>query len=418
MNNTNTISTTFVYGNGLDLALHMKTSYKDFFTELNVQGGFFEKHSSNPLTDYIRMVGEKDNWFDFETIIDEFATQSDLCIALRRCESFLTLLVDSIKRKENAYNNLSEYQDIIDFIPSISAIVDFTKEHKYFEFRGEQVAKMYYSAKHEINDFITDNSELIKNGFNDLKCALANFLRPKIHHNFDNSCAYRILCAILGLPKNHQDSLVDAFSKLGQDEGALPTPINNKIISFNYVNEFDRLGIFLQFDRKIERRLGLEYYVNDPIFMSIHGHLDFSYNNNNDCDENIIFGANDDKDIPYCLAFLKKKYWIEENRRKMFNDILFNSKRIVIYGHSIQGIDYEYYQDFLSKPHDDKEIYVIVNDQKAVDEIKMGLFRKGCNAFIKYLIVDNEGTDEYLKLCEDIIHDSVDKMKDANNTQS
>ena len=406
----NKISTTFVYGNGLDLALHMKTSYKDFFEELNVQGGFFDQHSSNPLTDYIQMVGEKDNWFDFESIIDNFASQSNMGIALRRCELFLTLLDDGIKRKENAYNKLSEFQDIIEFIPAIKAIIDFTKEHKYFEFRGEQVKKMNDAAKREINDFITNNSELIKNGYRDLKCALANFLRPKIHRDFENSCAYRILGAILGLPNNGKDSLVDAFSKLSRNEKTLPMPNNNRIVSFNYVNEFERMGIHFQFNRKINRRLGLESYINSPLFMSIHGHLDFSNNSDYD-DEKIIFGVNDDKDIPYCLAFLKKQYWQEENRRKIFNDLLFHSKRIVIYGHSIHGIDYEYYQDFLSEPHDDKEIYVIVNNQKAVDEIKIGLSRKGCNAFIKYLIVDIFETDEYLKLLEDIIRDTMDKSE-------
>lgn len=402
----NTINTTLVCGNGIDLALGMETSYKTFFVELNVRGGFFDQHLSNPLTDYIQNVGKKENWFDFESIIKEFATQSTLGIALRRGEECLSLLENSKKLKKNAFKQLGEYEDLVDYIPSLGGIIDFAKNHKYYEFRGEQVYKMYDVAVHEINSFILSKSVLIRNGFDDLKRALVEFVHSMSHLAFESSCAYKILGAILGLPKQKGDTLVDAFSKRLKNKKDLPHP-KNQIVSFNYLNELDILGRYLQFDEKITQRLGLEDYLDTPFFMSIHGHLDFS--NINNFDANIIFGADDDSDIPNCLYFLKKTSWQEENKKRQFNYILHHSKRIVIYGHSIHGIDYDYYRNFLSEPRDDKEIYIIVNKQETVDAIRYGLNKMGCKAFIKYLIVDGFATKEYKKLCEDIIRDTVDK---------
>lgn len=68
--------TSLIIGNGFDLNLGMVTDYRSFFNKLN-SDDFFAKHADNPLLQFIKAKGEKENWYDFEGIIQEYATRGE-----------------------------------------------------------------------------------------------------------------------------------------------------------------------------------------------------------------------------------------------------------------------------------------------------------------------------------------------------
>lgn len=76
--------TSLIIGNGFDLNLGMVTDYRSFFNKLNSDSDdFFVKHADNPLLQFIKAKGEKENWYDFEGIIQEYATRSEQAVNLK-----------------------------------------------------------------------------------------------------------------------------------------------------------------------------------------------------------------------------------------------------------------------------------------------------------------------------------------------
>ena len=67
--------TSLIIGNGFDLNLGMVTDYRSFFNKLN-SDDFFAKHADNPLLQFIKAKGEKENWYDFPTLQFAIITNS------------------------------------------------------------------------------------------------------------------------------------------------------------------------------------------------------------------------------------------------------------------------------------------------------------------------------------------------------
>ena len=129
-------------------------------------------------------------------------------------------------------------------------------------------------------------------------------------------------------------------------------------MSFNYTDIISNLVKFLQ-RIKFDSRIDLETDDLKENFYRIHGALD----------SEVIFGIDSECDIPNAFISLRKSNHISINAKQRFSDIIENSKRIIIFGHSIYGIDYEYYADFLEK-NKDTEVVVIYHNEDGKKEFE------------------------------------------------
>ena len=83
-------------------------------------------------------------------------------------------------------------------------------------------------------------------------------------------------------------------------------------------------------------------------------------------------------------------------------DIIENSKRIIIFGHSIYGIDYEYYADFLEK-NKDTEVVVLYHNEDGKKEFENEMENRGVTRKInyEYIVISNH----FFEFCENIAKD-------------
>ena len=125
--------TTLIIGNGCDLNLGMRTDYCSFFNELS-QSGFFSKYNHIPLIKFIQEKGEKEKWFDFEAIIEEFASISEQAIYLKLSERLLLLLDKVIGLDGNCYNDISDYNKLSKISPEIQSIIDYSEKYTQPQF--------------------------------------------------------------------------------------------------------------------------------------------------------------------------------------------------------------------------------------------------------------------------------------------
>lgn len=169
------------------------------------------------------------------------------------------------------------------------------------------------------------------------------------------------------------------------------------LLSFNYT---DALRLVLSV---IEGRTKKSLYDDNTTFapsvFNIHGDLNHA----------IAFGTDENNDIPNELWALRKCSNIGIDMKKKFNEILNLSDRIVIFGHSVYGIDFEYYKDYLKKRSVKADIYIVSNTEKSLNDIKRGLEEKGISPRARYVIADIYN-DEFCKLCEDINNDQQDPL--------
>ncbi|WP_016956976.1 AbiH family protein [Catenovulum agarivorans] len=104
----------YLIGNGFDLNLGLKTSYRDF-----VGSQFFKRHvdGHSELFNYLNQVNEMSNWIDIERELAEFSRKSDhspnllddykkLCGALK--EYIKSIDIASVNTESDAYKLFSE----------------------------------------------------------------------------------------------------------------------------------------------------------------------------------------------------------------------------------------------------------------------------------------------------------------------
>lgn len=297
----------------------------------------------------------------------------------------------------------TEYKDFFDLMESMG-FWDRYKDNRLLSYIYEKGAKdCWYSFEEIIKDFAIKNSEHSNQIINDCKTALTllkdelcKFIgnaRP-IYGNY--SAASKILCALFGCDgsgavawneriRNRYDDFTDRFY--------LP---KFKFITFNYT------------DPSLWLMRIIKNFVAKPLVENISSMSERVYNIHGKLEENIVFGTDEDERIPRELLFLRKCHYLERNTKSRFYQDLCNSKRIVIFGHSVHGIDFEYYEKFFKDKNNTSNIYILSYSKKSLNEIEKGLKQKGIMLPIKYIITNVYDTG-FCNLC-DIIN------KEQSNT--
>ena len=327
-----TINTTLIIGNGFDLSMGKHTGYAEFFKKLKDEG-FWEKHSGNSLLNFIGEKGSKEYWYDFEDIILHYTFESDNGKRLKELE-------DLNKTDDNFTNGIvSEVKEGIELL------------------------------KEELVKFLSD-------------------AKP------DNDCLYptcRIFTAILGASGKNAKELVTSLLERKKAKETWEFP-NNKIISFNYLDDPSNFSFYLQFfiyknvKSPCSPPIGIKADDLAGMFVFLHNSLDFW--NRSNLHPGLVFGTNDDERMPKALYFLRKSSQLGYDAKKSFTDTLNQSKRIVIFGLSLVGIDYDYFKEFFETDHDSDTEVVIINKKGALDNIRKILKEKGCKRQVSYLDID------------------------------
>lgn len=359
-----TINTTLIIGNGFDLSMGKHTGYAEFFKKLEDEG-FWEEHSGNSLLNFIGEKGSKEYWYDFEDIILHYTFESDNGKRLKELE-------DLNKTDDNFTN----------------CIVSEVKEG--IELLKEELVKFLSDAKPDTDRLST-------------------------------TC--QIFAAILGASGKNAKELVTSLFERKKAKETWEFP-NNKIISFNYLDDPSDFSSYLQFfiDKKVKGPcsppIGIKADDLADMFVFLHNSLDFW--NRSNIHPGLVFGTNDDERMPKALYFLRKSYQLGYDAKKSFTDTLNQSKRIVIFGLSLVGIDYDYFKEFFETDHDSDTEVVIINKKGALDNIRKILKEKGCKRQVSYLDIDEDSivTDvvkmnkeicysNFIGLCDTIAEESV-----------
>lgn len=359
------INTTLIIWNGFDLNLGMNTGYKAFYDQLE-KNKFWEKHSNNSLLKYIKdKGGNKYFWYDFETIILHYTFESE---------------------------------------------------------QGKKLIKLE-KIKNPNKKLTKDIVSEVKEGVKLLKEELVKFLAKAKPNNKKLVPAYRIFAAVLGACGENEDELITSLLKRKDKQSIWKFP-NNKIISFNYLDDPFSLSVYLQFfinNIKVPCTppIGIKAADLENMFVFLHRSLDFQ--NKSNIHPGIVFGTNDDERMPKALYFLRKSHQLGNNAKMHFLDTLNKSKRIVIFGLSLIGIDFDYFKEFFESTKNCDIEVVIINKKNALDNIRKELQKIGCKKQIYYLDFEKDNIDKnvlclnkelryrnFSDLCKIIANDSID----------
>ena len=132
--------------------------------------------------------------------------------------------------------------------------------------------------------------------------------------------AYWVLFSVMGFYAPGCAGIADKFFEYVDSHKVFPT---FKIVSFNYTDTIFEAVNWLKFARGSS--VCLETKDLGENFYRIHGALD----------SEVIFGIDSECDIPNAFISLRKSNHISINAKQRFSDIIENSKRIIIFGHSI-----------------------------------------------------------------------------------
>lgn len=329
-----TINTTLIIGNGFDLSMGKHTSYKEFYEKLVKNKGFWDNHSGNSLLEYIKdNGGSKEFWYDFENIILHYSFESE----------------NGKKLKELEKSKTSDDRLVEKIVAEVKEGIELLKE--------------------ELVKFLSD-------------------AKP------DNDCLYptcRIFTAILGASGKNAKELVTSLLERKKAKETWEFP-NNKIISFNYLDDPSNFSFYLQFfiyknvKSPCSPPIGIKADDLAGMFVFLHNSLDFW--NRSNLHPGLVFGTNDDERMPKALYFLRKSSQLGYDAKKSFTDTLNQSKRIVIFGLSLVGIDYDYFKEFFETDHDSDTEVVIINKKGALDNIRKILKEKGCKRQVSFLDID------------------------------
>lgn len=329
-----TINTTLIIGNGFDLSMGKHTCYKEFYEKLVKNKGFWDNHSGNSLLEYIKdNGGSKEFWYDFENIILHYSFESE----------------NGKKLKELEKSKTSDDRLVEKIVAEVKEGIELLKE--------------------ELVKFLSD-------------------AKP------DNDCLYptcRIFTAILGASGKNAKELVTSLLERKKAKETWEFP-NNKIISFNYLDDPSNFSFYLQFfiDKNVKSPcsppIGIKADDLAGMFVFLHNSLDFW--NRSNLHPGLVFGTNDDERMPKALYFLRKSSQLGYDAKKSFTDTLNQSKRIVIFGLSLVGIDYDYFKEFFETDLDSDTEVVIINKKGALDNIRKILKEKGCKRQVSYLDIE------------------------------
>lgn len=304
-----------ILGNGFDLDLGLKTSYKDFW-----ESEFCPRNYPAPL---IRHLNGKwgDNlesvrWYDLENELHEYALNGDKTDVVNEAErSYL------LNHNDYRINNQFTYLGVPD---EFNTLV----EKGYIQIVDDRLVKRARVPYHE--DFSLSVLERDKKAFQLIKDNLRSFL----YHIFDisyikESLALNVLLA----------------AEKAREAGELLI-----LYSFNYTKLPEGCGKALQ----------------DSV-QYVHGR----------CSDNIIVGTIDDITIDEKYDFLQKSFDPQFNPPAIVADLI-DADEIIIFGHSIGENDRQYFKAFFKQQADyslpkRKDITVFTRDDSSETQIKRSL---------------------------------------------
>lgn len=378
--------TSLIIGNGFDLNLGMVTDYRSFFKKLKADG-FFTKHTNNPLLQFINAKGEKENWYDFEGIIQEYATRSEQAVNLKMIDKLLPIIDKALELDEESFKEIKDYKHLCGIVLEFDSVIEYTSKNNYLDFAADyDIREKCVYIKKALSQYSEEQRDLVKEAMRLLKDELVAFLKSAKINNEENSLAFMIFFSIMGIYDAGYKGLTMKLSDYSKKyQGSFP---DFKIVSFNYTDTISNLVKFLQ-RIKFDSRIDLETDDLKENFYRIHGALD----------SEVIFGIDSECDIPNAFISLRKSNHISINAKQRFSDIIENSKRIIIFGHSIYGIDYEYYADFLEK-NKDTEVVVIYHNEDSKKEFENEMENRGVMRSInyEYIVI----SDHFFEFCKNI----------------
>lgn len=378
--------TSLIIGNGFDLNLGMVTDYRSFFKKLKADG-FFTKHTNNPLLQFIKAKGEKENWYDFEGIIQEYATRGEQAVNLKMIDKLLPIIGKALDLDEESFKEIKGYKHLCGIVPEFDRVIEYTTKNNYLDFFADNdIREKCVYIKKALSQYSEEQRYWVKEAMRLLKDELVAFLKSAKINNEENSLAFMIFFSIMGIYDAGYKGLTMKLSDYSKKyQGSFP---DFKIVSFNYTDTISNLVKFLQCI-KFDSRIDLETDDLKENFYRIHGALD----------SEVIFGIDSECDIPNAFISLRKSNHISINAKQRFSDIIENSKRIIIFGHSIYGIDYEYYADFLEK-NKDTEVVVIYHNEDGKKEFENEMENRGVMRSInyEYIVI----SDHFFEFCKNI----------------
>lgn len=386
-------NTTLIIGNGFDVNIGMDTKYNSFFHFLE-RTNFFNLNHNNPLINYIHKAGAEELWYDFEAIIKKFATESEAAITLKRAHNFLKLL-DKFDGCDDVFaDDLCKYNDLahlsIEFPSFINSLkTTNTIDSKIVLSQRERTKRIRADIKYYADNCRKSAMDAISL----LSDQLRSFIN-KAHYKTDYSASFFLMSAVLGVYNNEKNGYIQVAQKI---LSRYTEPINPifipqiKIISFNYTNAIENFSSIVE--SQSLNALDLDDSELQELLYNIHGTLK----------SNIVFGIDNADNVPSEFWGLKKKN-MTHNAKFNFENILQSTKRIVIFGHSIHGVDFEYYKSFFENENYDREIYILAYCSEALDEIKTGLAEQESSPNVKYVVADPYN-QEFRQLCKDINDD-------------
>lgn len=330
-----------VIGNGFDLSLGLKTGYRGFYE--SIANNFILQNKDHGLIQYIQNSCERKNWYDFESVIKKYALESE----------------DSKKLQQ--------------------PIIEFDLED-----RKKRMS-------------ISESTHYI---INELRGRLFDYLKPQDNPSQRlNMVPAKLLFCVLGLDCNDLETVSNSITQINYDQ-LLDANVPSKVITFNYTDAFWIAGWQV---------MGRNPNILHRATVCLKGHFWFIHNplffENSNGKESIVFGTDDDDRIPAEFYFLKKAtQYNREDRKMQFAKYLSGSELVIIYGHSIHGLDYEYYEDWL-KMDLNQRIVIITGTEKDVQLIRMKMEREKVKRHIEYIYMMGDVDEEYKKynqLLEDV----------------
>lgn len=380
--------TSLIIGNGFDLNLGMVTDYRSFFKELQ-RIGFFEKNQTNPLLQFIQEKGVKENWYDFENIIKEYATKSPQAIFIKMIEDFLPKLELALGIDKAAFETIKDFQPLFYIAPDLNGIIEYTSNHTEYQFASDMsIQECCNNIEGTLSKYVEEQRTFVKKAIRLLTTELVSYLK-KASIKEETPTAIWMLFAIMGVFSTTGNGLVENFIKYADEHGKYTFP-NFRIVSFNYTDTVTKIANWLELKHGMS--LCVETQDLGIAFYRIHG----------DLKSQIVFGIDDKCSIPKAFMFLRKSQNISKDAKAIFRNIIENSDRIIILGHSIYGIDFEYYEDFF-KENKDTEVVILYHNDSAKEAIQRGLEKLGVEHKITYKPLELSKT--FRHYCEQIAKD-------------
>lgn len=259
-----------IIGNGFDLDLGLPTRYSDFAKSEEWDKLYSTTWSKCPLAKHLKKCANKDNWFDIEVSLEEYAKK---------------------KEDKNDFKSALPDKDFFDYLK------------KAFD---EYICSLYYSYK-----------------------PVGEAEEKKIIEDLN------------------QKSLAANLIRINEEEG-----IFQSIYSFNYTE----YGILPELTQNSTRRLlGVNYVHN--------------------MGRNLILGIGENGCDSDEYSFLKKTHHLNYPSTNIIHDLC-KADNVVIFGHSLNHIDWPYFKDLFDTSCSDvnrtnkKSITIITKNEDSVRKIK------------------------------------------------